>query len=66
LQQAADFGLTVHLEASPAGLSLYRSLGSRVVETVVVEADEWDGGFERQYIVMLREPTSQALENAQH
>lgn len=66
LQQAADLGLTVHLEASPEGLSLYRSLCFKVVETVVVKADQWDGEFERQYIVMLRQPTSTIPENPQH
>jgi ribosomal protein S18 acetylase RimI-like enzyme len=68
LRRAADLGLTVHLEASPEGLPLYRSLGFEVVETVVVGANEWDGGFERKYVVMIREPivTSQVLENAQH
>jgi GNAT superfamily N-acetyltransferase len=68
LRRAADLGLTVHLEASPEGLPLYRSLGFEVVETVVVGANEWDGGFERNYVVMFREPivTSQVLENAQH
>ena len=65
LRQAADLGLTVHLEASPEGLPLYRSLGFNVVETLVVEADQWDGKFERQYVVMLREPTSEVLEKVQ-
>jgi hypothetical protein len=61
-------GLTVHLEASPEGLLLYRSLGFGVVETVVVNVNEWDGGFERKYVVMIREPivTSQIAENAQN
>jgi len=66
LRQAADLGLTVHLEASPEGIPLYRSLGFKTVETVIVKADQWDGGFERRYIVMLREPTSTILENSQH
>jgi hypothetical protein len=66
LRQAADLGLTVHLEASPEGLSLYRSLGFKVVETVIVKADQWNGRFERRYIVMLREPTSTISENLQH
>jgi hypothetical protein len=61
-------GFTVHVEASPEGLPLYRSLGFEVIETVVVEANEWDGGFERKYVVMIREPivTSQISENAQN
>ena len=66
LQQAADLGLTVHLEASPEGIPLYHSLGFKVVETVIVRADQWDGGFERQYIVMLWEHTSTISENTQH
>lgn len=65
LRQAAHLGLTVHLEASPEGFPLYRSLGFNVVETLVVEADQWDGGFERQYVVMLRERKSEVLEKVQ-
>ena len=58
LQQAARVGLDVHLEASPEGLPLYQSLGFEIVETVIVKAEEWDGAFERKYVVMLRKPTS--------
>ena len=66
LRQAADLGLSVHLEASPEGLPLYQSLCFEVVETLVVRADQWDGGSERQYVVMLWEPTSGTLGNSQH
>jgi GNAT superfamily N-acetyltransferase len=66
LRQAADLGLTVHLEASPEGIPLYRSLGFKIVETVIVKADQWDGGFERRYIVMLRESTSTRPEDPEH
>lgn len=55
LQQSANLGLTVHLESSSKGLPLYQTLGFEAVKTVVVEPWEWDGGFERRYIVMLRE-----------
>ena len=66
LQRAACLGLTVHLEASPEGLPLYRSLNFKIAETVVVGADQWDGRFERKYVVMLRVPTRVEPENAQH
>ena len=36
-----------------------------MVETVVVGADQWEGGFERQYVVMLWEPMRMLLEDAQ-
>ena len=62
VRQAADLGLTVHLEASPEGLLLYRNLEFRIVETVVIGANQWDGGFERQYVVMHWVPTSTASE----
>jgi len=65
LRQAAALSLTVHLEASPEGLPLYQSLGFEVVETVVVRAKDWDGGFERKYAVMLRKPVSKSLEDDQ-
>lgn len=65
LRQAASMGLTVHLEASPEGLPLYRSLQFEVFEVVVVKAGEWDGGFERRYIVMFWEPTNMIPEDAQ-
>jgi ribosomal protein S18 acetylase RimI-like enzyme len=64
LRQAADLGLTVHLEASPEGIPLYRSLGFEIVETITVNAGEWDGGFERRYIVMLWKPASTISNNA--
>jgi GNAT superfamily N-acetyltransferase len=53
LRQSESMGLPVHLEASPEALPLYRSLGFEVVDTVVVDAEEWDGKFERRYTVML-------------
>lgn len=66
LRRAADLGLTVHLEASPEGLPLYRSLDFKIVETIVVAAHQWDGGFERQYVVMLWVPTSVESDVAEH
>ena len=65
LRQAAELGLTVHLEASPEGLPLYRSLNFKIVEIVVVGVDQWDGGFERQYVVMLWVPARVESDNAE-
>ena len=66
VRQASDLGLTVHLEASPEGLPLYRSLGFKIIETVVVGTNEWDDGFERQYVVMHWVPTKLVSNTAQH
>jgi GNAT superfamily N-acetyltransferase len=57
LRQSESMGLPVHLEASPEALPLYRSLDFQVVDIVLVEAEEWDGKFERRYTVMLWKPT---------
>lgn len=65
LQQAASMGLTVHLEASSEGLPLYRSLQFEVLETVIVKAEEWDGGFERRYVVVFWKPTNMIPEDSQ-
>ncbi|GAB7333261.1 hypothetical protein MBLNU13_g04906t2 [Cladosporium sp. NU13] len=61
-RKAAELDLTVHLEASPEGLPLYRSLN----ETLVVGADQWDGKFERRYVVMHWVPARAKPENVQH
>ncbi|EMC93956.1 hypothetical protein BAUCODRAFT_36425 [Baudoinia panamericana UAMH 10762] len=54
--RAERLGLRSCLEASPAGYPLYLRLGFRQVDTVVVKAADWDGSFDRHYIVMLKQP----------
>ncbi|CZT21231.1 uncharacterized protein RCC_07094 [Ramularia collo-cygni] len=53
---ADEVHLPVHIEASPAGVYLYRKMGFREVDVAVVKAEEWDGGYDREYIAMVRDP----------
>lgn len=48
-------GLAMYLEASQAGLGLYRKLGFRDVDVGVVRAEEWDGDHDRRYIAMVKD-----------
>lgn len=54
IMEMEKLGLAMYLEASQAGLGLYRKLGFREVDVGVVRAEEWDGDHDRRYIAMVR------------
>lgn len=60
LERAANLGLPAYLEASPAGFFLYRNLGFHEIDDIVVKAADWDGDFDRHYVVMLKGPQLEA------
>ena len=54
LARSESLGLPAYLEASPAGYGLYLKLGFHEIDVVVVKAEDWDGGFDRHYVAMLK------------
>lgn len=55
IMEMEKLGLAMYLEASQAGLGLYRKLGFREVDVGVVRAEEWDGDHDRRYIAMVKD-----------
>lgn len=59
LEQADQLGVNVWIDASPAGLGLYKKLGWEEVSTLEIRLNEW-GGKEGEVdltVSLIREPS---------
>jgi GNAT superfamily N-acetyltransferase len=56
LDHAQRVGLPAYLEASPFGYPLYLRMGLREIGRVLIKAEEWDGGYDKVYVAMLKQP----------
>lgn len=58
LELADKNKLKMHLEATPAGLPLYKAHGFEPIETVVHHLKEFGGPEEYIHVLMVRDPTT--------
>lgn len=65
IMEMEKLGLAMYLEASQAGLGLYRKLGFREVDVGVVRAEEWDGDHDRRYIAMVKDSAVRGKEGGE-
>ena len=56
LEQAKVHGLPVSLDSAPSGVALYRHLGFREIDKIVVKAEDYDAKEDYELLVMVKEP----------
>lgn len=55
IERARDMGLPAYLEASFEGYPLYKKLGFRDIDSMIIKADIWGGDYDRVYKAMQKD-----------
>ncbi|KAI9818146.1 MAG: hypothetical protein M1827_000771 [Pycnora praestabilis] len=59
--KADEAGLPSYLEASPAGLGLYKKHGFEQVDEIITDLEKWGGKGEHRLACMLRQPKRRGM-----
>ena len=55
IERARDMGLPAYLEATFEGYPLYKKLGFRDIDSMIIKADIWGGNYDRVYKAMQKD-----------